>query len=51
MTSFFSVAARILIGFASGLVISGGVFAFIVIIGIVPRLAAEDKNGPVHLSI
>ena len=45
MTSFFSVAARILIGFASGLVISGGVFAFIVIIGIVARLAQKTRTG------
>ena len=44
MTSFFSVAARILIGFASGLVISGGVF-LIVIIGIVPRLAQKTRTG------
>ena len=45
MMGFFSVAARILIGFASGLVISGGVFAFIVIIGIVPRLAQKTRTG------
>ncbi len=33
----------ILIGFGSGLVIAGAVFAFIAVIGIVPRLA--DKTG------
>ena len=34
----------ILIGFSSGIVISGAVFAFIAIIGIVPRLAQKTKT-------
>ena len=34
----------ILIGFGSGLVISGAVFAFIAIIGVVPRLAQKTKT-------
>ncbi|MBR1443685.1 MAG: stage V sporulation protein AB, partial [Firmicutes bacterium] len=33
-----------LIGFSSGIVISGAVFAFIAIIGIVPRLAQKTKT-------
>ncbi len=32
------------IGFSSGLVISGAVFAFIAIIGVVPRLAQKTKT-------
>jgi len=35
--------ASIVIGFASGLVIAGAVFAFITIVGVVPRLA--QKTG------
>jgi len=34
----------ILIGFGSGVVVSGGVFAFIAIIGVVPRLAQKTKT-------
>ena len=34
----------ILIGFGSGLVISGAVFAFITIVGVVPRLAQKTKT-------
>ena len=34
----------ILIGFSSGLVISGAVFAFITIIGVVPRLAQKTQT-------
>ena len=34
-----------LFGIASGIVISGGVFAFIVIIGIVPRLVQRTKTA------
>jgi len=36
--------ASIIIGFASGLVIAGAVFAFITIVGIVPRLAQKTKT-------
>lgn len=35
----------ILIGFGSGVVISGAVFAFIAIIGVVPRLAQKTGTG------
>ncbi|MBQ2680141.1 MAG: stage V sporulation protein AB [Firmicutes bacterium] len=41
----------ILISFSSGMVISGGVFAFIAMIGIIPRLAQKtktEKNIPVY---
>lgn len=40
---FWKYVLMILIGFASGTVIAGGVFAFITIIGIVPRIA--QKTG------
>jgi len=36
--------AVILLGFASGLVIAGAVFAFITIVGVVPRLAQKTKT-------
>ena len=36
--------ASIIIGFASGLVIAGAVFAFITVIGVVPRLAQKTKT-------
>ncbi len=36
--------AVILFGFSSGVIISGAVFAFIAIIGIVPRLAQKTKT-------
>lgn len=39
----FRHAVSMLIGFSSGVVISGAVFAFITVIGIVPRLA--QKTG------
>ena len=38
-------AAVCLIGFMSGVVISGGVFAFLVIIGIVPRMLQKTKTA------
>ena len=34
----------ILIGFSSGMVISGAVFAFIAVIGVVPRLAQKTRT-------
>ncbi|MCT4542302.1 MAG: stage V sporulation protein AB [Vallitalea sp.] len=34
----------IIIGFSGGVIISGGVFAFIAIIGVVPRLAQKTKT-------
>ena len=33
-----------IIGFSSGIVVAGGVFAFIAIIGVVPRLAQRTKT-------
>ena len=38
-------AGRCLFGFISGLVIAGGIFAFIIIIGIVPRLLQKTKTA------
>lgn len=38
------VMLLVLIGFGSGIVISGAVFAFIAIIGVVPRLAQKTKT-------
>lgn len=34
----------ILLGFGSGIVISGGIYAFIAVIGIVPRMAQKTKT-------
>lgn len=34
----------IIIGFSSGVVVAGGIFAFIAIIGVVPRLAQRTKT-------
>lgn len=33
-----------IIGFSGGVLIAGGVFAFIVILGVVPRLAQKTKT-------
>lgn len=41
---FLKVILAILIAFGSGVIISGAVFAFIAIIGIVPRLAQKTKT-------
>ena len=40
----FRYAVLILIGFASGTVVSGAVFAFITAIGVVPRLAQKTQT-------
>lgn len=40
----------ILIGFSSGIIVSGAVFAFIAIIGVVPRLAQKTKTAQ-HIKI
>lgn len=40
-----SYIGLILFGIAAGIVISGGVFAFIVIVGIVPRLVQRTKTA------
>lgn len=37
--------ARIIIGFGAGLVVSGGVIAFISIIGVIPLMAYRSKTG------
>lgn len=34
----------ILLGFGSGIVISGGIYAFIAVIGVVPRMAQKTKT-------
>ena len=39
-----SYAVLVLVGFSSGLVISGAVFAFITAIGVVPRLAQKTQT-------
>ena len=46
MSGFFYLAAIIFIGFASGVVVAGGVFAFIAAIGVVERLERDfpDKK-------
>ena len=44
MSGFFNLAAIIFIGFASGVVVAGGVFAFIAAIGVVERLAQKTKT-------
>ena len=38
-------AAIVLIGLISGVVIAGGIFAFIVVIGVVPRLIQRTKTA------
>jgi len=43
MLETFKVAVTIMLGFGSGIVISGAVFAFITIIGVVPTIA--NKTG------
>ena len=43
-------AASILIGFGSGLVVAGAVFAFITIVGVVPRLAQKTYTQQ-HIKI
>lgn len=40
----FKVFLAILIAFSSGVIISGAVFAFIAIIGVVPRLAQKTRT-------
>ncbi|PKM52425.1 MAG: stage V sporulation protein AB [Firmicutes bacterium HGW-Firmicutes-7] len=38
------IIVLIMIGFGSGIVISGGIFAFIAILGVVPRMAQKTKT-------
>ncbi len=45
MREFISIVIRILIGVGAGVTISGGVVAFITIIGIIPMLAHHTKTG------
>jgi len=42
--SVFKIAIAMLIGLCTGLVVSGAVFAFITIVGVVPRLAQKTKT-------
>lgn len=44
MTNLFKYVILIILGIGGGIVISGAVFAFISIIGIVPRLAFKTKT-------
>lgn len=44
MSGIFNLAVIIFIGFASGVVVAGGVFAFIAAIGVVERLAQKTKT-------
>ena len=41
---FFKYIILIILGFGAGVVIAGAVFAFIAIIGVVPRLAQKTKT-------
>lgn len=43
MTLFKQIIA-VLIGFSSGVIVAGGIFAFIAVIGVVPRLAQRTKT-------
>lgn len=45
-----NILAEIIIGIASGLTVAGGVFAVIVIIGIVPRMA-QMSGGEKHIML
>jgi stage V sporulation protein AB len=44
MIPFFRKIACVLIGFGSGLVISGAIFAFIAAVGLVPRVVQKTKT-------
>ncbi|NLK21579.1 MAG: stage V sporulation protein AB [Epulopiscium sp.] len=41
---FFGKIVSVLIGFSGGVVIAGGIFAFIAIIGVIPRLMEKTKT-------
>ncbi len=41
---FFGYIILVIIGFGGGVVVAGGVFAFIAIIGVVPRLAQKTQT-------
>ncbi|MCL2217181.1 MAG: stage V sporulation protein AB [Defluviitaleaceae bacterium] len=43
-------AASIFVGFASGVIVAGAVFAFITAVGVVPRLAQKTKTNQ-HIRI
>lgn len=45
LMNILSVICLILIGFGTGLVVSGGVVAFISIIGVIPLIAYRSKTG------
>ena len=44
MEEFFLIVVRIIVGLGAGITISGGVVAFITIIGIIPMLAHHTKT-------
>lgn len=49
MMFFIKLLILILIGLGSGIVISGGIFAFIAMLGVVPRMAQKTKTEK-HIS-
>lgn len=50
MMFFIKVIILILIGLGSGIVISGGIFAFIAMLGVVPRMAQKTRTEK-HMSL
>lgn len=42
--TLIKITFLIIMGFGSGIIISGGIFAFIAIIGVVPRMAQKTKT-------
>jgi len=44
MMDMIKHAASVFIGFASGLVLAGAVYAFITVVGVVPRLAQKTRT-------
>ena len=42
---WWKILAAVWIGFSAGMVVAGGIFAFIAVIGIVPRLAQRTQTG------
>lgn len=48
MAEFFVNLLSVMIGLGSGMVVSGAVFAFITVIGIVPRFAQKTRTQAYH---
>ncbi len=42
--TYLKILSLILLGFGSGIMISGGIYGFIAVIGIVPRMAQKTKT-------